>query len=150
LSLREPGPDEPYGRTPLSESSGDEVIAMQWQAGATCAPHDHGDAGGVIHVVSGAVLERRHRWTGRGLEVVSTAMHRAPAWVEVPPGCIHDMTAIGAALTIHRYAPRVVGMRVWDVAGRRTLVVADDRGAWVPRGGEGVLEATAWPLPEGA
>lgn len=144
MLLREPAGFEPYGRTLLSVTAEEEVLAMVWRPGATCAPHDHGEAAGIIHVVSGQVTERVYRWTGRNLEVVTTATHAAPALLTVAAGCIHDMTALGPALTVHRYAPRVSGMRVWDVARRRTLVVADDAGAWVPEDTAGALAELPW------
>jgi cysteine dioxygenase len=122
---------------------------MTWRPDATCAPHDHGAARGTIHLVSGAIRERVYRATGHGLEIVATAIHCAPAVLTVPAGCIHDMTALGEALTIHHYAPRVHAMRIWDVAGRRTLTVGDDCGAWVPRDGAGVVASVGWDEPGG-
>ncbi len=144
MPLREPADGEPYGRTVVSATPDAEVIAMLWRPDATCAPHDHGEAEGTIHVVSGAVRERVYRWTGRALEVVRTTTHEAPALLQVRAGCIHDMTALGPALTVHRYAPRVTGMRVWDVVGRRTVVVPDDCGAWLPADPGAVVTVAPW------
>ena len=50
----------------------------------------------------------------------------------------------GSGLSLHIYFPRIEKMRVYDVEGRRTLVVSDNCGAWIPRQPEQLVNETAW------
>ncbi|MCB9733450.1 MAG: cysteine dioxygenase family protein [Deltaproteobacteria bacterium] len=143
----EPAPGEPYGRTLLTADDDHETLIMRWRPGATCAPHDHGDAGGAIHLLEGAFVERRYRHDADGLSLVAVYEHEAPAVVAVEPGCIHDMRSLGPGTSVHRYSPRIAGMRVYDVERRETLVVSDDCGAWVPRDEALIVAREPWPEP---
>ena len=135
---------DPYARTLLVADPDREILVMRWVANAWCAPHDHGEAGGHVHVLEGALVERRYRFDGANLEPISERHVVAPAILEVGPGEIHDMRAIGTTTTVHVYRPRVLGMRVYDLARRETLVVSDDCGAWVPRDASLVRAREAW------
>jgi cysteine dioxygenase len=55
-----------------------------------------------------------------------------------PPGMIHEMGNLTNAplVTAHFYFPPITRMKVFDIAGRRAAVVADDCGAWWPEGGQ--------------
>lgn len=136
--------DAPYERKLLAADDTSETLAMIWRDGASCAPHDHGAAGGTIHVVSGGVVERRYVFRAGELRVVSESTARAPAILTIAPGVIHDMRAAAGTITIHHYTPRIHAMRVYDCARRETLVVADDCGAWVPDDAQ-VIERIPWP-----
>ncbi|TNF29684.1 MAG: hypothetical protein EP329_15155 [Deltaproteobacteria bacterium] len=127
-----PADGEPYGRMPLVVDAAHEMILMRWRPGATCAPHDHGEAAGVIHLVEGVFTERTYAREGDRLVVVATREVAAPAVLEAGPGVIHDMRCDRAGVSLHVYAPRIHGMRVYDLARREVLVVSDDCGAWVP------------------
>lgn len=149
-ALSPPAADEPYGRRLLFADDLREVLAMTWRPGATCAPHDHGASGGVVHLVAGRIVERRYAFDGARLTPTGESGHEAPAVLRVAPGVIHDIHAVpgaGPVLTIHHYEPRIAAMRVYDDAGRRTLVVADDCGAWIPRDVSLVMEVVAWDDP---
>lgn len=142
-----PADGEPYARDLVAADDGSEVLLMTWRPGATCAPHDHGvESGGVIHVVRGAVVERRYAFDGRALTIVSERRAEAPAILTIEAGVVHDMHAIGETVTVHAYAPRIQHMRVYDVARRATWIVADDHGAWLPKGGVGVVAEEPWAL----
>ena len=129
---RFPDGAEPYGRHLLYAGSEGEALIMGWRDDSPCAPHDHGAARGVVLILRGEGIERE--WIveeervrpGRSRELV------APAMVHVLPGVVHSMTARGSAVTLHLYTPAITGMRVYDVERRRTLVVANDCGAWIP------------------
>lgn len=145
-TANEPAPGEPYGRTLLTADAHHEALLMRWRPGATCAPHDHGAAAGIIHLLEGAFVERRYRREdGGGLTLIATHEHRAPAVLEVAPGCIHDMQALGAGTSVHRYSPRIQRMRVYDRERRETLIVADDCGAWIPSDPALVVAREPWP-----
>jgi len=144
--LTPPAPDEPYGRTLLTVSDTEEVLAMTWRAGATCAPHDHGQAGGSVSLIRGSLSETTYVFSREGLIPTTTRVVHAPAILEVAPGVIHAMTAHDEALTIHRYTPRIAHMRVYDIGGRRTFIVKDDCGAWIPRDDADVVALDPWPI----
>ncbi len=149
-ALSPPAADEPYGRCLLFADDAREVLAMSWRPGATCAPHDHGASGGVVHLIAGRIVERRYAFDGARLTPIGESCHEAPAVLAVAPGIIHDIHAAPGAetvLTIHHYEPRIAAMRVYDDAGRRTLVVSDDCGAWIPRDPALVREVIAWDAP---
>jgi len=122
----------PYERHLVSADDAHEILVMTWRAGGLCAPHDHGEAGGRVHLVSGTLIERRYRFDGVALVVESEAQVEAPALLEIGPGVIHDMRASPGTVTVHVYRPRVLGMRIYDVGARETLIVGDDCGAWIP------------------
>jgi hypothetical protein len=128
----QPAEGEPYGRTVVAADEDHEMILMRWRAGATCAPHDHGDASGVIHLLEGVFTERVYARDGDRLAIVRTREVVAPAIVEVGAEHIHDMRCDRAGASLHVYRPRIHGMRVYDLARREVLVVSDDCGAWIP------------------
>jgi len=134
----------PYERLLVSGDDGHEILVMTWRAGGLCAAHDHGAAGGQVHVVAGGLIERRYHFDGRGLEVVSEVRVEAPALIEIGPGVIHDMHASPGTVTVHVYRPRVLGMRIYDPEARETLVVSDDCGAWIPRDPNDIQARTRW------
>lgn len=149
--------DTPYQRQPIAAvdpvggDGGSETLAMIWRDGATCAPHDHGAAAGTIHVISGAVVERRYAFRDGALIVVAETAARAPAVLTIEVGVIHDMRAApgvggatGGTVTVHHYSPRIHAMRVYDLARRETLIVADDCGAWIPEDPTQVIERLPW------
>ena len=136
---------EPYGRTMLSSAADShELLAMCWRAGARCAPHDHGDSAGTIHIIEGRFVERRFRFEGGALRVIATATHEAPALLHIEAYVIHDMVAPDGGLSIHRYETAIQGMRVWDVAEEETLVVRDECGAWIPSDPAQVVSRVPW------
>ena len=139
---------EPYERRLLQADDATEVLVMTWRPGATCAPHDHGlTSGGVVHLVVGALVERRYRFDGHGLAMVAEARYDAPAVLTVEPGVVHDMRAIGKTTTVHVYQPRVASMRVYDAAARTTWIVHDAHGAWLPRADAAAVVAERWIVP---
>jgi predicted metal-dependent enzyme (double-stranded beta helix superfamily) len=139
-----PAEGEPYGRAVVEASDDHEVLLMRWRAGATCAPHDHADAGGVIHIVSGSFVERRYQLREGELFMYGEKRISAPAVIMVGPGTIHDMKSEDGGTTVHVYRPRITGMRVYDTERREVLVVDDDCGAWIPRDDAHVRSRRPW------
>ena len=128
-----PRPGEPYGRLPIFRDSLGEVLLVRWREDTFCAPHDHGDAGGFIVLLSGRFVERLWRWRGGDLVPARERRYAAPSIITVTGGAIHDMKARGAGVGVHFYLPAIREMKVFDRQGRQTLTVSDDCGAWVPR-----------------
>jgi predicted metal-dependent enzyme (double-stranded beta helix superfamily) len=140
--------EQAYGRLVCHVDGEREVIAMKWKQGATCAVHDHGaTASGRVHLVVGALVEERFTFDGRALQPTERLLHAAPCTIEVPPGLIHRMTASpDAALTlsIHHYEPCIASMRIYDPEGRRTVIVPDDGGAWIPEDAAAIVAIEPW------
>lgn len=143
--------EQAYGRLVCHADGDREVIAMKWVRGATCAVHDHGaTAAGRVHLVIGELLEERFTFDGEALHPTETLRHAAPCWIEVPPGLIHRMTASSDALltlSIHHYEPCIASMRVYDPVGRRTVIVPDDCGAWIPASADEIVAIEPWSAP---
>ncbi|HZL19030.1 MAG TPA: cysteine dioxygenase family protein [Polyangia bacterium] len=140
-----PGPGLPYGRLPIFRDAVGEVLLVGWREETFCAPHDHGDAGGFVHLLRGRLVERHWRWRMGDLCAVSERTHAASEVVAVGPRAIHDMKASDAAVGIHFYFPPIQGMQVFDRLRRETLVVSEDCGAWIPQDDSLVLSRARWP-----
>lgn len=129
---RFPDGAEPYGRHLLYAGSEGEALIMGWRDDSPCAPHDHGAARGVVLILRGEGIEQEWIVEGDGVRPGRSRVLVAPAMLRVLPDVVHSMTARGSAISLHLYTPAIAGMRVYDVERRRTLVVADDCGAWIP------------------
>lgn len=129
---RFPDDDKPYGRHLLHAGNEGEALVMGWRDDASCAPHDHGSARGVVLVLRGEGVEQEWTIEGEGVRPGRSRTLLAPSMMHVRPGVVHSMTARGSAVTLHLYTPAITDMRVYDVERRRTLVVANDCGAWIP------------------
>jgi len=99
----------------------------------------------MIRVLEGRLTETSFRETSDGLEEVGERALEAGDVIELGAGVVHQMCAHERARTLHLYRPRIHGMRVWDVAGGRVLVVDDNHGAFVPRDARWVRAVTPWP-----
>jgi len=109
-----------------------------------CAPHDHGYAAGTVYLVRGRFVERTWRKHDGALEVIATRTFVGPCRVPVGAGDIHDMYAVDGGVSLHVYRPSIQHMRVFDLARRETLTVADDCGAWVPSREDQVIARERW------
>lgn len=140
-------PGEPYGRRVLHDGALGEVLLVRWRGELPCAPHDHGDAHAVVCVLSGTITEQRFEFDGTRLACVGEQRITPPSQVEVPARVIHAVQGSEGALGLHFYlrGPRDRHMRLYDAGARRTLVVDDDAGAWLPRSPEHALEVVSWP-----
>lgn len=137
-----PAEGAPYARTLLARASDGEVMLAAWRPGARSAPHDHGDAEGVVVVLAGAFDETRFDFAEGSLRRDSERRYRAWDTLAAPRGIIHQMGTESGGYTLHVYAPCIQGMRLYDVARRATLLVTGDTGAWLDeRSG---AEAVAW------
>jgi hypothetical protein len=143
----------PYGRRVLLEDADGEVMLASWRRGASCAPHDHGDARGIVIVLEGCFTEAVYAVSPAGLRPVSSRTVSPGDALAVDHGLVHDMRAHGDGMTLHVYVPGVHAMRVYDREARATLLVAGDCGAWVPDEPSQVLRRWSWdphPAPHAA
>lgn len=139
-----PRDGEPYGRRVLSVDAQGEVMLASWRSGATCAPHDHGGARGMVLVLEGRLTETVQTPFRGGLRPGPSRTVTAGDLLHVEPRMVHEMRADDEALTLHVYVPRVRPMRVYDRVSCATLHVADACGAWVPSDPSLVLERCSW------
>ncbi len=143
-----PAREEPYGRKPILRTGLAELLLICWDEDVFCAPHDHGEATGLIYLCEGRYTERTYAWHGRELRIVRKRQVESPAVLEVQAGLIHDMKASGGGLGLHLYEPAISRMQVYDLARRQVLVVGDDSGAWLPRDPRMVVERRSFPSPK--
>jgi quercetin dioxygenase-like cupin family protein len=139
---------QPYGRRVLLANAEGEVMLASWRRGASCAPHDHGEARGIVVVLDGCFTEVAYAVSARGLRAVSSRTVSPGDALAVDHGMVHDMRAHGDGMTLHVYVPGVHAMRVYDRAARATLLVAGDCGAWVPDEPSQVLQRWSWDRTE--
>lgn len=90
-----------------------QMWAISWPPTSTSGWHDHGAAAGAYVVVRGALLDETLLPSGDVVtHLVEQGEHRSFA-----PGLVHTTTAFGdkPALTVHAYAPSLVGARTYDL-----------------------------------
>jgi predicted metal-dependent enzyme (double-stranded beta helix superfamily) len=137
-------PSHPYGRGVLFSDAGLEVMLATWTPGATCAPHDHGGAEGAVRIVAGRCIHRVYAPRGDALVLVDEREHGPGDVLVADRDLVHGMQDISVGeplVTLHVYVPGIRDMVVYDVPGRRTLVVDGGCGAWVPDDPKDVIRA---------
>lgn len=140
-----PRAGQPYGRRVLHATPEGDVMLASWRRGAACAPHDHGEARGVVVVLEGWFTEGVYAAApGGGIRGVSSRTVTPGEALAVEPGLVHDMRVHGDGVTLHVYVPGVHAMRVYDREARATLLVGGDCGAWVPEEPSQVLGRWRW------
>ncbi|MDP6931840.1 MAG: cysteine dioxygenase family protein [Myxococcota bacterium] len=128
-------PLRPYGRRVLFGGPGLEVMVARWTPGQECAPHDHGGSVGVVQVLQGHGFHRVWSVSDGVLEPEDPEHVVSGDLLYATPELIHSMGDAGASeplVTLHFYVDVIPNMVVYDVAGRRSLVVDSGCGAWVP------------------
>lgn len=148
LDARPAPPDQrPYARRLLHSDEDVEVLLMTWNCGVRCAPHDHDEAvRGRVVVLRGGFEERQFEFVEGELEVTAVRRPVVGACIGISERCIHDMVAREGdpPVTLHVYWPRIERMRVFDREGRRTFVVGEGAGAWLPPDEETVRRVEPW------
>ncbi len=129
-----PNDGEPYSRSVLRADDEVEVMLARWRPGHSCAPHDHGGAGGFVIPVEGTFVERRYGWDGPQLVVAELATRPEGVPIRVASEDIHDMTAGASGLTLHFYTPPASSMRVFDLQRAEVIELVGNYGAWIPLG----------------
>jgi cysteine dioxygenase len=124
--------DLPYGRTLLYQSSNFEAILMNWKPKNESNIHDHGPSYGCVFMVDGEVLNIIVNDQNKEVEVIKCTKGTIS---EVPQGIYHQIknTTDNFAVTLHFYAPPIVGMKVKDkIDFKKEYIVKSDSGAWDP------------------
>jgi cysteine dioxygenase len=126
----------PYGRRLLSDPADEafEIIVMHWAPG-DCLPHYHGDSQGFAIVIAGPVVHVGYEMTEDGLRPGPQDRFETGDPIPVDHGLIHHMGSPvpeGGGVTVHFYAPRITGMRVFPQLDAPPIVVPDNCGAWIP------------------
>ncbi|MEH7276426.1 cysteine dioxygenase [Neobacillus vireti] len=132
--LPEPSAGKPYNRKLLYKNSEVELLVMNWSQ-LECAPHDHGNSHGWIHVLSGISLNSVYEVKGTGLPTeLFHEYHLQGNSFFAPKKAIHKMEASNHSdlVTLHLYSPPITGMIVYDLDKCAACVVSDDCGAWWP------------------
>lgn len=128
-------PSHPYGRRVILNHPRLEAMLATWTPGATCNPHDHGGAIGVVKVLSGRSHHHIYRVDADGLHLRHEEQAEAGSLIPIGPDLVHAM-GDGAAgeplVTLHIYSHSIDHMIVYDTVAGRTLVVDGGCGAWVP------------------
>lgn len=134
-ALRLPDPHHPYGRRVLFATDTMEAMLATWNREWPCAPHDHGGSEGAVRVVRGRCLHQLWRTEGGRLVLEHEELRVAGDVIVAEADLVHSMGDAGgeeALITLHAYVGPIEHMVVWDVPGRRTLVVDGGCGAWIP------------------
>ena len=131
---KSPNAGEPYSRSILRVDDKVEIMLARWRPGHSCAPHDHGGAGGFVIPIEGAFAERRFSWDGPRLVVAEEATRPGGVPIRVASEDVHDMTAGERGLTLHFYTPPASSMRVFDLQRAEVLELVGNYGAWIPPG----------------
>lgn len=139
-----PSPATPYSRLPLYRGAEGEVLLVAWSEAVECAPHDHGTATGRVALLRGVFTERLWDWKQKRLHPFGKRKLRTGMVLRVTAGSIHSMYAEGSGVSLHVYTPAITRMRVYDLQARRTLIVSDDCGAWIPEDASQIVAAQRW------
>lgn len=125
---------KPYYRKLLYKSEDVELLVMNW-SDLECAPHDHGDSHGWIHVLNGTSINYVYEVKDSKLpqELFKEYHHRDQLFFAPKKG-VHKMQGDGTEglVTLHLYSPPISGMKVYDLEKCAACVVSDDCGAWWP------------------
>ncbi len=125
---------KPYYRKLLYKSEDVELLVMNW-SDLECAPHDHGNSHGWIHVLRGTSVNYVYEVTNSKLpkEIFKEYHHQGQLFFAPKKG-VHKMQGDGTdgLVTLHLYSPPISGMKVYDLEKCAACVVSDDCGAWWP------------------
>jgi cysteine dioxygenase len=125
---------KPYYRKLLYKSEDVELLVMNW-SDLECAPHDHGDSHGWIHVLNGTSINSVYEVKNNKLpKELFKEYHQQGQLFFAPKKGVHKMQADGpdGLVTLHLYSPPITGMKVYDLEKCAACVVSDDCGAWWP------------------
>ena len=136
---------EPYGRNIVFKNDKIEVMLASWAAKAISSPHNHGSSCGLIWFVEGDFTEQHYSFNGRDLvKHGEVQKYFENSVVQVQQSDIHSCGPSTVGVSLHIYSPPIHGMKIWDTLGKRTLTVADECGAWIPKEEKLIIDQKAW------
>ncbi|MCY1016977.1 cysteine dioxygenase [Pyxidicoccus sp. MSG2] len=112
-----------YARRVLDRTDACELLLVCWLPGQVSRVHDHGGSSGVSWVVRGQLQETRYAWGGdRLLPDERSAAEEGDFLLERAETIhrIHNASRHGA-VSLHLYAPPMVGMTRYDASVTPTL-----------------------------
>jgi cysteine dioxygenase len=136
----------PYGRNILHSDLECEIMLASWTPNLPCCPHNHGHSKGWIFYLKGDFKETIYEWESGELNQVGAEFHQENSHTCMDNDFTHSCMATKEGLSLHIYFPRIQSMRVHDLTNRRTLVVSDNCGAWIPEIKESIKEEISWPV----
>lgn len=136
---------EPYGRHILYKSPEIEVMLAKWSYRSAASPHNHGYSRGLIWFLKGDFNEQHFQFSKGQLNAVGAPVYFAEGDVAtVVSSDIHSCSPVGEGISLHLYSPAIQEMKVWDLANKETLTVADECGAWVPQKSDLIIKRVKW------
>lgn len=140
-----PNLSEAYGRKILFKNDDVEVMLAKWSFNGMAAPHNHGTSQGLIWFAQGDFLEQHYLFMNQNLVQHKAAhFYKEGQVVTVEPNDIHSCQPETQGISLHIYSPPIHNMKVWDEENKRTLVVADNCGAWVPQNKDLIVSEIKW------
>ncbi len=122
----------PYGRKCAYRSDNFEVIVMNWKPMESSNIHNHGNSFGCVYSVTGSANNILY---DDNLEQINCIPLVNNTIAEVPKGIYHAIqnSKNEYAVSIHFYAPPMVGMNVIDKENKeKSYFVKNECGAWNP------------------
>ena len=137
----------PYGRKLIHSDQSCEIMLAHWSANLPCSPHNHGNSEGWVFFIKGDFEETIYEWKSGELQKVEIKSHKENSYTCINNEDTHSCKSTQEGLSLHIYFPRIEMMRVHDLAKRRTLIVSDNCGAWIPITNEYIQEEILWSQP---
>ena len=88
--------------------------------------------------------ETRYHWDEHGLVAGEPMIHDAGTSFRIGQSIVHRMVAESKAITLHLYAPAPCRTRVHDLSGRKSHVLREGHGAWLPESDNAIVQTEAW------
>ncbi|QSS98624.1 cysteine dioxygenase family protein [Pontibacillus sp. ALD_SL1] len=132
--LRDPE-GKPYYRKVLFHNKEVELLVMNW-SNLECAPHDHGNSYGWIHVLNGTTKHTIFEVEDGRIPRALFEEHKEKGqFLFAPVKGVHTMRDDKGSglITLHLYAPPIKDMMVYDLEACAACVVSEDCGAWWPQ-----------------
>lgn len=145
LSIPSTQSTEAYGRKILYKDSNIEVMLARWSYQSMAQPHNHGHSKGLIWFVLGNFFEQQFLFRNGELKPKAEPTPYIENQVaRVETGEIHSCYPQTTGLSLHLYMPPIKEMKVWDRINKKTLIVADNCGAWIPTNPKLIINEIPW------
>lgn len=135
---------EPYSRNLIYKSDFVEIMIARWKPITACLPHDHGISEGCVWLARGNFIETTYAFNENNLGKTKTIDVSEGTIIPVNQGEIHACSCDTDGLSVHIYWPSIHHMRVYDATKKRTLVVNDNCGAWIPNDHSAIVNEIPW------
>lgn len=145
IAQESPNKSEAYGRKVLFKNHEVEVMLAKWSYKAMAVPHNHGSSQGLIWFARGNFLEQHYRFQSANLiQSEAAEFYKENQVVTIDSSDIHSCQPESTGMSLHIYCPPIHDMKVWDAENKRTLIVADECGAWIPENTDLIVSEKKW------